>query len=239
MLLWSIYKFETRESLKLTNIVRNRKNESKAFGLSQKYCHSAFTELFLCTIELVHTLESFCTSYISIMCFLLFQLFVVPTFCCTRKCNIRWTLATKRCEYWGDNNNIWKVVLQEKYANVRACVAGQIHDSSPIDFVSGLGAYFVSTVVLNSKRSAVSNAIFPVMTQAVAKLINSFFFREFNAQRDDYWRTLYQSAVSNCNTSDLLIVELSKIYSPLFINFFQYSHRTNSLVMRHRECTYT
>jgi len=95
----------------------------------------------------------------------------------------------------------------EKYANVRACVAGQIHDSSPIDFVSGLGAYFVSTVVLNSKRSAVSNAIFPVMTQATAKLINSFFFREFNAQRDDYWRTLYQSAnlgpmLFLCSTND-------------------------------------
>ena len=153
------------------------------------------------------------------MCFLLFQVFVVPTFCCTRKCNIRWTLATKRCEYWGDNN-IWKVVLQEKYANVRACVAGQIHDSSPTDFVSSVGADFVSTNVLKSRRSAVSNAIFPVMTHAVAKLLDSLFFREFNAQRDDYWLTLHQSAVSNCNTSDLLIVELLKI-SPLFINFFQ------------------
>ena len=157
------------------------------------------------------------------MYFLLLQLFVVPTSCCTRKSNIRWTLATKRCEYWGDNH-IWKVVLQEKYANVRACVAGQIHDSSPVDFVSSLGAHFVSTLVLKSWRSGVSNVIFPVMTQAVAKLLDALFLREFNEQRGDYWLTLYQSVVSNCDTSSLLIVELLK-NSPLFMNLFQYSYR--------------
>lgn len=115
-------------------------------------------------------------------------------------------------------------MLQEKYANVRACVAGQIHDSSPVDFVSSLGAHFVSTLVLKSWRSGVSNVIFPVMTQAVAKLLDALFLREFNEQRDDYWLTLYQSVVSNCDTSSLLIVELLK-NSPLFMNLFQYSYR--------------
>ena len=116
-------------------------------------------------------------------------------------------------------------MLQEKYANVRACVAGQIHDSSPVDFLSSVGAHFVSTIVLKSRSSGVSNVIFPVMTQAAAKLLDALFLREFNEQRDDYWLTLYQSVVSNCDTSGLLIVELLK-FSPLFINFFQYSHIT-------------
>jgi hypothetical protein len=87
------------------------------------------------------------------------------------------------------------VCFQGKYDTVRSCVRGQIHDSSPVDSVSSLGARFTTWSV----SQALGRSVFglPALTRAGAYILDTLFLREFERQRADYWFTLKESSVSN------------------------------------------
>lgn len=71
---------------------------------------------------------------------------------------------------------------------------GQVHDSSPIDFVSALGARFASFTV--SQMLGWSNPVVPAISHAVANVMDFFFLPAYELQRADFWLTLKQSSVS-------------------------------------------
>lgn len=94
-----------------------------------------------------------------------------------------------------------------KYRAVETCVRGQVHDSSPIDFVSALGARFASFTV--SQMLGWSNPVVPAISHAVANVMDFFFLPAYELQRADFWLTLKQSSKLGpflifCSTNDHL-----------------------------------
>ncbi|XP_008805256.1 uncharacterized protein LOC103718291 [Phoenix dactylifera] len=80
----------------------------------------------------------------------------------------------------------------DEYQLVRDCVCGQIYDSSPVDFTSDLGTRFVlHPSVL--KRSHPPRVV-SWMAKALASGLDTLFINRFEAQRAEYWQTLYSSA---------------------------------------------
>ncbi|GLJ41265.1 hypothetical protein SUGI_0854250 [Cryptomeria japonica] len=74
---------------------------------------------------------------------------------------------------------------------VRKCVAGQIYDSSPIDFISELGANFVvhpTVLKLNHPPRVLRWG-----AQATAWALDALFLSRFEAQRAEHWQILYSS----------------------------------------------
>jgi len=100
-----------------------------------------------------------------------------------------------------DPFNIWALRtvlglgLQGKYGPVKACVRGQIHDSSPIDFVKDLGVRFATFSV--SQRLGRSVYGLSSMSHAVANTLDALFWRKFELHRKDYWFALKESSVSS------------------------------------------
>lgn len=83
--------------------------------------------------------------------------------------------------------------LKDEYQLVRDCVCGQIYDSSPVDFTSDLGTRFVlhpSILKMSHPPRVVS-----WMAKALASGLDTLFINRFEAQRSEYWQTLYSSAV--------------------------------------------
>ncbi|XP_068638121.1 uncharacterized protein [Aristolochia californica] len=79
----------------------------------------------------------------------------------------------------------------DKYQFVRDCICGYIYDSSPVDFTSDLGTRFVlhsSVLKMNQPPRIVS-----WMANAIASGLDSLFINRFEAQRAEYWQTLYSS----------------------------------------------
>lgn len=72
-------------------------------------------------------------------------------------------------------------------------MAGQIHDSSPVDFVSALGARFVTKEYQNS---GIPKEVLSLASEVGAKILDALFLPHFELQRAEYWSTLHQSAVS-------------------------------------------
>eukprot|EP01018_Ginkgo_biloba_P036663 Gb_23053 [translate_table: standard] len=78
-----------------------------------------------------------------------------------------------------------------KYELVRKCIAGQIYDSSPVDFISELGANFaVHPTVLNLSQPP---RVLRWGAQATAWALDALFLNRFETQRAEYWQTLYSS----------------------------------------------
>ncbi|KAH9325093.1 hypothetical protein KI387_005271, partial [Taxus chinensis] len=78
-----------------------------------------------------------------------------------------------------------------RYELVRKCVAGQMHDSSPIDFISELGTNFVvhpTVLKLNHPPRMLRWG-----AQATSWALDTLFLGRFEAQRAEYWQTLYSS----------------------------------------------
>jgi hypothetical protein len=71
-------------------------------------------------------------------------------------------------------------------------VAGQIHDSSPVDFVSDVGAKVVRSQFV--RKSQKPSIIISWGTKAGAKILDALFLSQFELQRADYWLTMLQSA---------------------------------------------
>ncbi|XP_077237652.1 uncharacterized protein LOC143879256 [Tasmannia lanceolata] len=74
---------------------------------------------------------------------------------------------------------------------VRDCISGHIYDSSPVDFVSDLGVRFVlhPTVL----KMAQPPRVVSWLAKAFASGLDSLFQSRFEAQRAEYWQTLYSS----------------------------------------------
>ncbi|KAG0598031.1 hypothetical protein M758_12G039400 [Ceratodon purpureus] len=94
-----------------------------------------------------------------------------------------------------------------KYNSVKSCVRGQIHDSSPVDFVSSLGARFTTWSISQALGRSIYGV--PALTQAAAHTLDALFGPEFERQRADYWLTLKESSKLGpililCSTNDHL-----------------------------------
>nr|GLL18234.1 uncharacterized protein LOC109149823 [Ipomoea trifida] len=78
-----------------------------------------------------------------------------------------------------------------EYRLVRDCVAGHIFDSSPVDFTSDLGTRFVlhPTILKMSRPPPLVSWI----ANGIASSLDALFLSRFEAQRADYWQTLYAS----------------------------------------------
>ncbi|XP_047091114.1 uncharacterized protein LOC124702973 [Lolium rigidum] len=77
------------------------------------------------------------------------------------------------------------------YQLVRDCVCGQMYDSSPVDFVSDLGTRFLlhpSVLKIPEPPRVLS-----WMTKGIASGLDTLFIGKFEAQRKEYWETLYSS----------------------------------------------
>lgn len=94
-----------------------------------------------------------------------------------------------------DDYEIWKLLhekivsfvvflVKDEYQLIRDCISGHIYDSSPVDFSSDLGSQLAHLPGLVSW-----------ITKAIASGLDAFFSNKFEAQRTEYWQTLYSSAV--------------------------------------------
>ncbi|KAJ6846976.1 uncharacterized protein M6B38_284215 [Iris pallida] len=80
---------------------------------------------------------------------------------------------------------------QDDYQLVRGCICGQIYDSGPIDFTSDVGTQFMlhpSVLKMSHTPRIVS-----WMAKGVASGLDTLFINRFEAERADYWQTLYSS----------------------------------------------
>uniref|UniRef100_A0A453KGT5 Peptidase S9 prolyl oligopeptidase catalytic domain-containing protein n=1 Tax=Aegilops tauschii subsp. strangulata TaxID=200361 RepID=A0A453KGT5_AEGTS len=79
----------------------------------------------------------------------------------------------------------------DDYQLVRDCICGQIYDSSPVDFVSDLGTRFLlHPSVLKMPEPP---RVLSWMTRGIASGLDTLFTGKFEAQRKEYWETLYSS----------------------------------------------
>lgn len=78
------------------------------------------------------------------------------------------------------------------YRLVRNCISGQIYDSGPVDFVSDVGTQFLQNPVIGT--SSQPSMIRSLMAKALASGMDTLFPSRIEAQRAEYWHTLYSSA---------------------------------------------
>ncbi|PKU85410.1 hypothetical protein MA16_Dca003149 [Dendrobium catenatum] len=80
---------------------------------------------------------------------------------------------------------------QDDFLLLRDCISGQIYDSCPVDFTNDLGLQFVlhSSVLKMSYPPRVVSC----MAKAFASGLDALFLNSFEAQRAEYWQTLYSS----------------------------------------------
>ncbi|XP_020681419.1 uncharacterized protein LOC110098798 [Dendrobium catenatum] len=80
---------------------------------------------------------------------------------------------------------------QDDFLLLRDCISGQIYDSCPVDFINDLGLQFVlhSSVLKMSYPPRVVSW----MAKAFASGLDALFLNSFEAQRAEYWKTLYSS----------------------------------------------
>ncbi|KAG8094238.1 hypothetical protein GUJ93_ZPchr0012g20494 [Zizania palustris] len=77
------------------------------------------------------------------------------------------------------------------YRLVRNCICGQIYDSGPVDFFSDVGTQFLQNPTMGSSRPSM---LLSWMTKALASGMDTLFPSKIEAQRAEYWHTLYSSA---------------------------------------------
>ncbi|CAL9107456.1 uncharacterized protein LOC135634156 [Musa acuminata AAA Group] len=79
----------------------------------------------------------------------------------------------------------------DEYQLVKDCLCGQIYDSSPVDFTSDLGTRFLlHPSVLKRPHPP---RVVSWMAKALASGLDTLFISRFEAERADYWQTLYSS----------------------------------------------
>lgn len=86
------------------------------------------------------------------------------------------------------------LVMKDEHRLVRDCVSGFIFDSSPVDFTSDSGTRFVlHPAVLKMSRPPV---LASWIANGIASSLDALFLGRFEAQRAEYWQTLYGTVVS-------------------------------------------
>ncbi|KAL6861824.1 hypothetical protein ACP4OV_017524 [Aristida adscensionis] len=78
------------------------------------------------------------------------------------------------------------------YRLVRNCICGQIYDSGPVDFVSDVGTQFLRKPVVGD--SSQPSILRSWIAKALASGMDTLFPSRIEAQRAEYWHTLYSSA---------------------------------------------
>jgi hypothetical protein len=87
---------------------------------------------------------------------------------------------------------------------VRNCICGQIYDSGPVNFISDVDTQFLpNPVVGNSSQPSILRSW---MAKALASGMDTLFPSRIEAQRAEYWHTLYSSAVSQIYLCLLLTI---------------------------------
>ncbi|CAI9757926.1 unnamed protein product [Fraxinus pennsylvanica] len=82
-------------------------------------------------------------------------------------------------------------VNTDDYRLVRDCVSGHIFDSTPVDFTSDLGTRFIlHPSVLNMSSPPL---LASWIANGISSSLDAFFLSRFEAQRAEYWQTLYSS----------------------------------------------
>jgi hypothetical protein len=104
---------------------------------------------------------------------------------------VQWYLS---CWFWFFSC-VWCDWDQAKYRIVRDWYAGQIHDSSPVDFVYTVGANFVADQL--SSRTNIMGTAISWSTHCVGKALDFAFHSRFEKQRADMWNIAYRSGVRN------------------------------------------
>ena len=90
-------------------------------------------------------------------------------------------------------SKIFWYILKDEYQLVKDCLCGQIYDSSPVDFTSDLGTRFLlHPSVLKRPHPP---RVVSWMAKALASGLDTLFISRFEAERADYWQTLYSSVV--------------------------------------------
>lgn len=86
------------------------------------------------------------------------------------------------------------------YQPVIDCICGHIYDSSPVDFTGDIGNQFaIDSAVLKTPQPP---RVVSWITKAIASGMDALFPNRLEAQRAEYWRTLYSSA----NTGPFLLL---------------------------------
>ncbi|KAF0908706.1 hypothetical protein E2562_028143 [Oryza meyeriana var. granulata] len=80
----------------------------------------------------------------------------------------------------------------EDYRLVRNCICGQIYDSGPVDFFGDVGTQFLQNLMIGN--SSQPSMLLSWMTKALASGMDTLFPSRIEAQRAEYWHTLYSSA---------------------------------------------
>ncbi|KAK8969275.1 hypothetical protein KSP40_PGU005337 [Platanthera guangdongensis] len=82
--------------------------------------------------------------------------------------------------------------FEDGYGLVKLCLSGQMYDSSPVDFTSDLGTRFVlQPSVLGLSRPP---RLVAWMAKAFSSTLDALFINRFEAERAEYWQTLYSFA---------------------------------------------
>ncbi|XP_020577273.1 uncharacterized protein LOC110022563 [Phalaenopsis equestris] len=81
--------------------------------------------------------------------------------------------------------------LQDDYRLVGACLSGQIYDSSPADFTSDVGIRFV--LHPSVLRLSHPPRLLAWLAKGFASGLDALFINRFEAERAEYWQTLYSS----------------------------------------------
>lgn len=82
--------------------------------------------------------------------------------------------------------------LKDEYQLIRECICGQIYDSSPVDFTAELATRFLHHT---SQRLFSPTRITSWMTKVLTSSLDAVFLSRFEAQRAEYWQSLYSSVV--------------------------------------------
>ncbi|PKU68101.1 uncharacterized protein LOC110114405 [Dendrobium catenatum] len=109
-------------------------------------------------------------------------------------------LVEGKCQ--GQNN------LQDDYRLVGECLSGQIYDSSPTDFTSEIGSRFVLHPSI--LRLSHPPRVLMWMAKGFASGLDALFINRFEADRAEYWQTLYSSVCMGpflilCSEDDELV----------------------------------
>ncbi|XP_073105477.1 uncharacterized protein [Elaeis guineensis] len=79
----------------------------------------------------------------------------------------------------------------DEYQLVRDCICGQVYDSSPVDFTSGVGTQFFLHPTI--PKMFHPPRVVSWMAKSLASALDTLFLGRFEAQRAEYWQTLYSS----------------------------------------------
>lgn len=105
---------------------------------------------------------------------------------------------------------------------MRDCLSGFIFDSTPVDFTSDLGIRFIlhPTVLKMSRPPPLTSWL----ANAIASSLDCLFLSRFEAQRAEYWQTLFSTVVSThcfcCRMNCFLLSHLVLYNIYIYILFF-------------------